>query len=66
MGGTLENNGPVEGGGENMLSKVEIEFLKNPEVFDVKYSKSLRHRLRKKARLLCSELELLEEAGKAI
>ena len=46
-----------------MLSRVEIEFLESPGSFGAKYSKSLRHRLRKKAELLRFELNLLMEAG---
>jgi hypothetical protein len=46
-----------------MLSQTEIEFLRNPENFGRKYSKSLRHRLNRKVKTLRQELSLLEEAG---
>jgi len=46
-----------------MLSQAELEFLKNPSGFGANYAKSLRHRLRKKVRVLRQELRLLEEAG---
>jgi hypothetical protein len=46
-----------------MLSKAEIEFLKNPRNFDANYSKSLRNRLNKKVKILQRELRLLEHAG---
>ena len=32
-----------------MLSKAEIEFLKNPEKFDANYSRVLRHRIKVKS-----------------
>ena len=46
-----------------MLSKIEIKFLENPGSFGAGYAKSLRCRIRGKARLLRRELALLEEAG---
>jgi hypothetical protein len=50
-------------GAGKMLSQVEVEFLRNPSRFGAKYSTSLRHRIRDKVNLLCSELALLERAG---
>jgi hypothetical protein len=46
-----------------MLSRAEIEFLRNPSNFDANYSKSLRCRLNKKVKTLRQEMQLLEEAG---
>jgi hypothetical protein len=46
-----------------MLSRTELDFLRNPGDFDAKYAKSLRHRLNKKVKTLQDELEMLEEAG---
>ena len=46
-----------------MLSRTELEFLKNPRDFDANYTKSLRHRLHKKVELLQDELRILEKAG---
>ena len=54
------------GGVDDMLSRAEVEFLENPGKFGAKYAKSLRCRIRGKARLLRRELALLEGAGKTI
>ena len=46
-----------------MLSKTELEFLKNPEGFDANYAKVLRHRVKAKMRAFRHEIGLLESAG---
>ena len=46
-----------------MLSKTELEFLKNPSSFDANYAKSLRHRINTKTRELKEEMQLLARSG---
>jgi hypothetical protein len=42
-----------------MLSKCEIEFLRNPEKFSPDYARSLRHRIKTKRAQIQDELSLL-------
>ena len=46
-----------------MLSKNELEYLKNPSSFNANYSKVLRHRINSKTRALTEEISLLTTAG---
>ena len=46
-----------------VLSKIELEFLKSPESFDLNYRRVLRHRIRSKAQQMKSEIALLEAYG---
>ena len=46
-----------------MLSKSEVEYLKNPENFSANYAKVLKHRVANKARAFSEELNLLSSAG---
>ena len=46
-----------------MLSKIELEFLKAPENFDVDYRRVLRHRVNSKVQELREEMELLQKYG---
>lgn len=46
-----------------MLSKIELEFLRNPEHFNSDYSYVIKHRLKGKIRSLQGELALLGNAG---
>jgi hypothetical protein len=46
-----------------LLSRTEMEFLKEPERFDANYTKALRHRIRGRVEGLREELGLLERAG---
>lgn len=46
-----------------MLSQKEIEYLRSPENFDVKYRKAVRHRIRNKVHSLREEIKILEQAG---
>ena len=49
-----------------MLSKVEAEFLRNPEAFSADYAKQLKHRIRTKVLAVGKVMEdiaLLESAG---
>jgi hypothetical protein len=45
-----------------MLSKCEIEFLRNPEKFSPDYARSLRHRIKAKRAQIQDELSLLSVA----
>jgi hypothetical protein len=45
-----------------MLSKCEIEFLRNPEKFSPDYARSLRHRIKTKRAQIQDELSLLSVA----
>jgi len=49
--------------GWNMLSKIELEFLKSPERFNSEYQRILRHRIRVKIQRLKSEANLLANQG---
>ena len=49
-----------------MLSRIEIEFLKSPESFDLNYRRVLRHRVNSKIREIREELELLERCGLSV
>ena len=44
-----------------MLSKTEIEFLKNPERFDADYRRVMRHRIKTKAENFRAQIALLQE-----
>ena len=46
-----------------MLSKIELEFLKTPENFNVDYTRVLRHRIKAKTAQMRDELSLLEGSG---
>jgi hypothetical protein len=46
-----------------LLSKIELEFLKNPEHFSSDYSYVIKHRLKGKIRSLQEDLTLLSNAG---
>jgi hypothetical protein len=46
-----------------MLSKTEIEFLKNPERFDAGYSRVMRHRIKTKAEEFRAQIALLQGCG---
>ena len=46
-----------------MLSKTEVEFLRNPSNFSPGYTKVLKHRVANKARVFSEELSLLSSAG---
>ena len=46
-----------------MLSKSEIEYLKNPESVDANYARVLKHRIRGKMQALRAELSVLNAAG---
>ena len=49
-----------------MLSKSEIEFLKNPQRFDADYRRVLRHRVKAKTAILRNQLSLLEGSEPSI
>ena len=51
---------------KNMLSKIELEFLKCPENFNGDYRRVLRHRIKAKTHELQDELALLEVSGLSI
>jgi hypothetical protein len=46
-----------------MLSKTEIEFLKNPERFDADYRRVMRHRVKAKAEEFRAQIALLQGCG---
>jgi hypothetical protein len=46
-----------------MLSKTEIEFLKNPKKFDTDYSRVMRHRIKTKAEEFRAQIALLQQCG---
>ena len=46
-----------------MLSKTEIEFLKNPESFDAGYSRVMRHRIKTKAENFRAQIALMQGCG---
>ena len=46
-----------------MLSKAEIEFLKNPEKFDTDYRYVLRHRVKVKSAQMCEHAIMLQGVG---
>ena len=46
---------------KNLLSKIELEFLKSPENFDVDYRRVLRHRVNLKVQGLREEMALLQK-----
>ena len=48
---------------KEMLSKSEIEFLKNPANFSPDYVRVLRHRLKVKTAQIRDELSLLKSSG---
>jgi hypothetical protein len=48
---------------KNVLSKIELEFLKAPENFDADYRRVLRHRVNSKVQELREEMELLQKCG---
>jgi hypothetical protein len=48
---------------KNVLSKIELEFLKSPESFDADYRRVLRHRVNSKVQELREEMELLQKCG---
>ena len=41
-----------------MLSKMEMEFLKNPQKFDADYSRVMRHRIKTKAEEFGAQIAL--------
>ena len=43
-----------------MLSKTEIEFLKNPERFDANYRRVMRHRVKAKTEEFRAQIALLQ------
>ena len=43
-----------------MLSKTEMEFLKNPESFDAGYTRVMRHRIKAKFEAFRAQIALLE------
>ena len=44
---------------KNLLSKIELEFLKSPENFNADYARVLRHRIKTKRAQMHDELTLL-------
>jgi hypothetical protein len=46
-----------------VLSKAEIEYLRNPEQFGANYAKVLRHRVKGKMQALQEEINLLQSVG---
>src|SRR5665647_2316887 len=46
-----------------MLSKTEIEFLKNPERFGADYRRVMRHRVKAKAEEFRAQITLLQGCG---
>jgi len=48
---------------KNLLSKVELEFLKSPENFNANYAYGIKHRLNCKVKALQEELGLLQKSG---
>lgn len=46
-----------------MLSKTEMEFLKNPEGFDAGYTRVMRHRIKTKAEEFRAQIALLQGCG---
>jgi len=46
-----------------MLSKTEIEFLKNPQGFNADYSRVMRHRIKTKAEDFRAQIALLQGYG---
>ena len=46
-----------------MLSKTEIEFLKNPQSFSADYSRVMRHRIKTKAQDFRAQIALLQGCG---
>ena len=46
-----------------MLSKTEIEFLKNPQSFSADYSRVMRHRIKIKAEDFRAQIALLQGCG---
>ena len=46
-----------------MLSKTEIEFLKNPQSFSADYSRVMRHRIKAKAEDFRVQIALLQGCG---
>ena len=46
-----------------MLSKTEIEFLKNPQSFSADYSRVIRHRVKVKAEDFRAQIALLQGCG---
>ena len=46
-----------------MLSRIEREYLTNPERFDANYRRVLRHRIRSKVKALQPELMLIADSG---
>jgi hypothetical protein len=49
-----------------MLSKIELEFLKSPESFDVDYRRALRHGLKFKAQRIRSDIAIHEALGVSV
>jgi hypothetical protein len=46
-----------------MLSKTEIEFLKNPESFEAGYIRVMRHRIKSKSEAFRAQIALLQDCG---
>jgi hypothetical protein len=49
--------------GGNLLSKIELEFLKSPESFNANYSYGIKHRLNCKVKSRQEEVGLLQKSG---
>ena len=47
---------------KNLLSKIELEFLKSPESFNANYVYGIRHRLNRKVKALNEEIGLLQKS----